>query len=247
MIIYLDLLFFLNFIFDFIILLLVNIVLKRNVSWKRLLLSSLFGEISILFLIFNYNYLILFVSKILLAIIINIIAFKYNNFKYLIINISYFYMISIIIGGFIYYLKINNISYFWIFILLPILLIIYLIQIKILKVKQNHFYEISITFNNNHKINLVGYLDTGNTLIDPISKKAIIIVDKKIIDKEINLKRFIYVPIKMVNNKDLLKCISIKYLEIEGRKIDKVLVGLSNDSLNIDGANCLLNERLMGR
>ena len=245
MIIYLDLLFILNFIFDLLILLLVKIVNKRTTSKKRIIISSLCGEISILFLIFNFNYIFLFISKIILAIVLNIIAFKYNNIKYLLVNLSYFYMISIILGGFIYYLKINNINYLVIFLLAPIILLIYYIQSKNLKIKQNQYYNLSILFNNNHKINLTGYLDTGNTLIEPISKKPIIVIEKDILKNIVRVNNPLYVPVKVLNHKSLLKCIKIKCIEIEGNKIDKVMLGISEDNLNIEGASCLLNNKLI--
>ena len=48
--IYLDLLFFLNFGFDFILLLVVSIILRRNVSLTRIVLGGLIGGLSIFIL-----------------------------------------------------------------------------------------------------------------------------------------------------------------------------------------------------
>ncbi len=50
--IYLDYIFLINFLFDFILLLGVSIVLKRNVSKLRLFLGSLFGGVSFLLYFF---------------------------------------------------------------------------------------------------------------------------------------------------------------------------------------------------
>ena len=51
--IYLDLLMILNFLIDFILLITVSIILKRNVSINRVMLGAFFGGISILFLFLN--------------------------------------------------------------------------------------------------------------------------------------------------------------------------------------------------
>lgn len=241
MVIYIDLLFLLNFIYDYLILTTLNIVLKRNTNVIRKTLSSLIGEISILFLILNFNYLVLIAFKIILAVVMNIICFKYKSIKYTFNNILYFYMISTIIAGFIYFLYLRNINYIIIMFLVPIVLIIFIFtQNK--KLRYQNYYNAVITLNNNHTINVSAYLDTGNNLIDPISHKKIIIVDKKLIN--FNIKKFIYVPIKVLNNHSLLKCIKIKHIKVENKIIKDVLLGISNDNINIDGVNCLLNNYL---
>jgi len=242
MIIYLDLLILLNFIYDFIILYTVSYVLKRNISIKRIIISSLIGEISILFLLLNFNYYLLIISKITLAIIMNIISFKYYNIKYLITNLSYFYMLSIILAGFIYYMYLNHINYIIILILLPIIFIVYIIQFNN-KNKYKYYYKVGIIFNNNHKIIVNAYLDTGNNIIDDISLKPVIIVDKDVL-KNIKINKFHYINVKILNEIILLKCINIKQIEINNKRIKNVVLGISNNTIGIDGINCLLNNNL---
>ena len=243
MIIYIDVLIIINYMFDFIILFIVNKVLKRNIKVKRIILSAIFGEISLLLLIFNINYYLLFVIKILLAIIINVICFKYNNIKYLLVNVSYFYMISIILGGFILMLKLNKINYIIAIMLSPIIMFIYYFQEKRIKNKVDNYYEVVINFDNNHRIITMGYLDTGNNLIDPISKRIVIIVNKRLI--KLKIKNKIYVPCKVLNNVSLIKCIKPKNIIFNNKVYTNVLIGISNDELNLDGIDCLLNNRLM--
>ena len=241
MVIYIDLLIILNFLYDYLIMYIVSIVLKRQLNKKRLLLSSLIGELSILILILNINYILLIILKIILAIIMNLITFNYKTMKYTIINISYFYMISIILGGFIYYCYLNNINYIIIMIFIPILLMIYIIQNN-MKYKYQNYYSVVININNKHKLNVVGYLDTGNNIIDPISLKPIIIINKELIKYKIKYYR--YVPIQVLNNNLLLKCIKIDNIIINNKKISNVLLGISDTKINIDGVNCLLNNKL---
>ena len=63
MTIYIDIVIILNFIFDMMLLLVVNITLKRGVGIRRIILSSLVGEISIIFfLIPNMYFLIILIT-----------------------------------------------------------------------------------------------------------------------------------------------------------------------------------------
>ena len=241
MIIYIDLLILLNFIYDLLILNVIAIILKRNTNKKRLLLSSLFGEISIIMLILKLDYITLSIFKVILALIINVISFRYKNLKYTIINLSYFYMISIILGGFIYYCYLNNINYIITMLIIPILLTIYIIQYNN-KIKYNNYYNVVININDKHKINAVGYLDTGNNIIDPISTKPIIVINKELID--FNIKYYQIIPIQVLNNTVLLKCIKIKNININNKIIKDVMLGISESKIRIDGVDCLLNNKL---
>ena len=73
--IYVDLIFFLNFMFDFILLITTNIVLKRKSSLKRITLGSLIGSLTIIVLFVPLTTLSLFILKILLSISIMLITF----------------------------------------------------------------------------------------------------------------------------------------------------------------------------
>ena len=245
MIIYIDALIFLNFLFDLLILVTVKLTLKRNTSKLRLILSALFGELSIMLLIFNFNYVLLLISKILLAILMNIIAFKYQSFKYSIINLSYFYMLSIILGGFLYFLQINNINYFFSLLIVPIILGIYLYQTKIMHIKYQNYYEIVIYFLNNRQIKTTGYLDTGNHLNDPITKKPVILLDKRLTNGVIQIRSPIYVPFNALNNHGIIKCIKPKYVELNKIKYQNVLIGIMDNRINMDGVGCILNPLLL--
>ena len=105
--IYIDLILLLNFGFDFILLLSVSIILRRNTEIYKLLLGAFIGSISILTLFININSLELFILKIIISILMNITSFKYKNIKYTLKNILYLYISSIILGGTLYLLNIE--------------------------------------------------------------------------------------------------------------------------------------------
>ena len=245
MVIYIDLLIILNFIFDYLLLLTTAIILKRKINKLRIAISSIVGELSIILLIFNINYIILIISKIILAILLNIIAFNYKDIKYTFNNLIYFYMLSIILAGFIYFLKINNINYFFSLLIAPLVLYIYYHQNKRIITNYKNYYKLKIVFKNNKEINCTGYLDTGNKLIDPISNKPIILLDKRLCKGVIQIRTPIYVPYNVLNNHGLLSCIKPKYIEIENKKVDKVLIGIMENNINIDGIDCILNNKIL--
>ncbi len=151
-----------NFLFDFILLLSVSILLKRNIKIKYLLLGSLIGSISMFMLFLSINRFELIIFKIIVSILMIITSFGYNNIKYTIKNIIYLYLLSIILGGFLY--MINNsfdyhnglvlynegisINIIFIIIVTPILLYINIKNIHISK-KYNLYYRVLIYINNN--------------------------------------------------------------------------------------------------
>ena len=79
--IYLDLVFFINFMFDFLLLLTVKILLKRQVSGKRILLGSLIGALSILFLFLPLNSITLFLLKVIISLGMTAVAFGIKDRK----------------------------------------------------------------------------------------------------------------------------------------------------------------------
>ena len=108
--IYIDLVIVINFIFDFILLLSVNYILRRNVKWRRIIISALFGTITLLILFIPFNNVTLIVYKFIVSIIMIIIAFGYRDFLYFKKNVIYFYLVSMLMGGGIEFLN-NQFSY----------------------------------------------------------------------------------------------------------------------------------------
>lgn len=260
MIIYLDLVLFLNFAFDFLLLLSVNIVLKRNVSFKRIVLGALIGSLSILFLFLKLNSLTLFLLKVVISILMTLISFKFESFKYTFNNLMYLYMISTILGGFLYLLNIEfsynqeglvfyfkglSINFIVLLIAAPIIVFIYIKQVKSLKNNYSCYYEIEIVFSNNQSIKLNSFLDTGNKLKDPITNKGIILVEKEMLKGKYNIRSPMYVPFNSLNNHGLIKCFKPKYIIIENKIYTDYLIGVSDRKFNIDGISCILNYKLM--
>lgn len=259
--IYIDLVLFLNFAFDFILLLTVSIVLKRNVSLKRITLGSLIGSTTILVLFIPFTTLNLFLLKILLSILIVTSTYGIKDVKYILTNLFYFYLTSIILGGFLYYLNIEfsyknigmifyhkgmGINYIFLLIASPIILYIYTKEMKKLKEYNSLNFKVDVYINHNKAVRLNGFMDTGNTLIEPYKKRKVIVAYSKELESLVNEKNILLVPFESVNGKGLLKCIKVDKLYIEGIGIKTdVVVGLSKEKIKRNGINCILNYLLL--
>ena len=191
--IYLDLLMTINFFFDFLLLLFVSLLLKRQVKISKIIHGAFIGGLSIVFLFMKLNNLELFFYKFIISILMILITFGYKNIKYTITNVGYLYIVSLFLGGALYFIN-NSFSYkrigmvFYyngfsiniiiILILTPLIIYIYLLQCKKLKNNYNNYYNVQIYLNNQY-IEGTGYMDSGNNLVDFLTKKKIIFIDKR--------------------------------------------------------------------
>lgn len=258
--IYLDIIFIINFLFDFLLLLVVSILLKRSIKWYRFILGSLIGALSIFILFININSFELFIIKIVISILMILTTFGYKNIRYTIKNFIFLYFTSMILGGILYYLNIefsykqeglvfyhNGLSINFIFLIIfsPVIGYFYIKQIKELKNNYNNYYNCKIYFNNNC-LELTGFVDSGNKLIDPYFKRPVILINKKDYIYDINEFKMVLVPYKGVNINGIIKCIVPTKIIINDKQIrKKYLVGLLDEEIVIDGVGCILNNKVM--
>lgn len=251
--IYVDLVLFLNFAFDFVLLLSVSILLRRMISINRILIGAFIGSLSILLLFIEINSLELFFLKIVVSILMILVSFGFKSFKYFLKNIGYFYMASIVLGGFLYFLNVQfsykqeglvffheglSINFIFLIIFSPIIIYIYIKQGLNLKNNYSKYHKVKM-YLDDQKIECVGYVDTGNKVVDPYGKRKVIFMNKEL---DLN-KKFIIVPYQTIDNEGFIKCFKIKKLEIDNKEVsDKFLVSFINKKINIDGVDCILPE-----
>ncbi len=255
MTIYLDLVFLLNLFFDFLLLLTVNNTLRRNASLKRIFLGSLIGSLTILLLFLPMPNTFLFLFKIIVSVFMVVISFGLKDKAYFIANLTYFYMTSTVLGGFMYFLCLSfseeqtgllfsyhnmAIPYLFVVITSPLMLYVYYKERKEISYYQN-FYDIKISFLNGQEKIFHSYLDTGNKLKDPVTKKKILVVSGKSL-KDIPKDKICYVPYNALNTHGLMKCLFIKKIDINGLERKDYLVGISEEKLMKEGVECILNN-----
>lgn len=260
MTIYLDIIFLVNFLFDFFLLLTVNIALKRYSKISRIIFGALFGSISLISLFIPLTSIFLSLLKIFLGIVMVLLTFGYKNIRYTFYNALYLYMTSIILGGFLYYLKIKfsykndgfifyyeglTFNYIFLLIIAPLILYVFLKSLKALKETKNYYYKIEIIFTNDFNLITTGFLDTGNKLVDPITNKPIILLNRKIIKGKYNIRSPMYIPYNSLNNHGLLECVKPLKLIINNQELSNYLIGFSDTSFKLNGIECLLNYHIL--
>ena len=236
--IYVESVFLLNFLLDFMILYGTKRLLKRNANILRLLFGSVVGSLTTLLLYIKVTNLELGLIKIGFSILMNYLSF---GKKEILKNIFYFYMISIIIGGSIFLLNIKLSFYKNIIYLIGISFFtikLFVREYKKYKVLQKEVYKVKITLSKK-TYEFEGFIDTGNQLKSPISQKSIILVEL-----DIPKKKSFYIPYKALNTEGILEVIKPDKVVINEKEIKSCLIGLSKDNLKIEGCNCILPNSL---
>ena len=236
--IYIDLLIVLNFIFDFILLYGIKKILKRKVSINKIVLGSLIGSISTFLVFIDFSNIMELLIKLLISSTIIISTFNFKNFFQ---NITYFYLLSIILGGTLYLFEINvyTLNYGIIIIIAPIIIYLYIkenIKYKVIY-QNNYIVEIYI---DNKIYKLEAMIDTGNELKDPYKKRSIILVNIKL---DYTKYKYLLVPYKALNTTGMIPCIKPDKIIIEDKIYKNYLIGLSKDKFNLHGAECILPNK----
>ncbi len=254
MTVYIDGVLFLNFYLDFLLLLTVVVILKRNVRIFRVILGAFVGSLTILVLFFEISSLELFFIKIYLSFLMCILCFGYHNLKMFLTNIFTFYIVSILLGGFLYFLNItfsyksvglvfinNGLSVNAIFLILvsPVILYLYVKQVRMFKKRLSCFFKTNI-YIGRKVLKLNGYLDTGNTLS---YKKRLVILTN--IDNSFRNKK-VYIPYIVIGGTGILECIKVRKVEVIGIGVfENVYLGFSKD-FKAFGCDVLLNGLMKG-
>ena len=249
--IYVDLVLLLNFGFDLLLLLTTTIILKRTVKAYRLLLGAFIGSLSTLCLFIYMTSFTLFIVKVLISFLMILITFGYRDKIYFLKNIGYLYMTSIVLGGFLYFLNIqfsykNNglvfyhnglgINVWFLIIISPIILYVYIKQNKKLKHNYSYYHKVKI-YLKDYCIECTGYLDSGNRLKDPYFHRSVLLVNEnKIKDRSAFT---ILVPYHTIGDSGMIYCINPNRIIVDGKDYN-ALVGISKEKIKIDGVDCIL-------
>lgn len=251
--IYLDVIFFVNYFFDFLLLLGTAYILKEKVKIYRIAIGSLIGGLSLFILFLKINSFQLFILKIIISMLMILVTFGSKNFYK---NYLYFYIISIFAGGGMYLIN-NTFSYkhegliffnnslsinlIVLIICFPLIVYFYIKENKNYKNNISNIYLVDL-FINKKNYKLRGYLDTGNTLIDPYKKRGVILLNLNKI--KISDDKVIYVPYKTITSSGLLKCYKIDKVIINKREFNNILIGDVNNKFQLENSDCILPNML---
>ncbi len=250
--IYLDLVLFLNFFFDFLLLFAVSRLLKERTTLIRLFFGSLLGSLSIFFLFLPLNSLTLFLLKMLVSFLMIRVTFPFKSIRSYFKQVLYLYLVSIILGGALYLLNLHfsyknsgviffhnglSINFLILLIASPLIIIWYIKEAREHKNTYQNIYTVKVVADKK-EYTLKGYLDTGNHLKDPYKKRSVLLVEKGLIP--IQEKEVIYVPYTALNHQGIVKCKKVEKIEIDGKSYTNMLIGYSKEKFKIEGIDCII-------
>lgn len=233
--VYLDLIIILNFFYDTLIVLAVSVLLKTRVNLKRVFLSSLIGELSLITLFIRLDNIFLLLLKLILSLIMVFISFGKNNYFN---NLFYFYIITIILGGSSYLINGSNMytNLVLMVILSPIIITLYIINARRIKKELTIVHDVIIVDSDN-TIKLRGIMDTGNNVVCPITRLPVVFVSDKL---KLDSNKLFVVPYRTIDNEGVLNCKMPDEFIMDG-KIVKCLVATSS---SINTSEILLNNEM---
>jgi len=185
-----------------------------------------------------------------------VIAFRFQNMSYLFFNLLYLMILSIILGGSLYFINIEvgydhvGMLFFQngqginLFLLLLIAIVVLLIYKRVEQQKKKDLktrYLVTLCDQKNTLV-LNGFLDTGNELKDPYFKKPICIINPGMIKGK---DPYLYIPYETIGESGILKCYKIEQMKIEKiGTITNILVAESPKKINLSGVDLILNKEL---
>ncbi|WP_229683076.1 sigma-E processing peptidase SpoIIGA [Virgibacillus oceani] len=205
--IYLDAVWVLNFLLDMMLLMLAQILAKDSTSKIRIMFGAFIASLLIpLTLYFPESFFTTVIGKLLYSIIIILCSFKFYSFYQSLKMLLLFYFTTFAIGGGLvglHFLFQNPIGFSasgiltynagygdpvsWLFVVIGFPVVWWFTKIRMdkhatEKIRYDQLYPVTIQIN--HQTNsTTGYIDSGNQLVDPLTKKPVIICDEQFLKK----------------------------------------------------------------
>ena len=283
MVIYIEQVLIDNFIINLFIIFSLRAILRAKFKKINIVLASLLGSVVALILpLFRFNLIINSLIKILLSLVMVIILKRFTKLKEYLLYYLTFLLLTFVFGGACLFIlmsfdksfKINNYSTYSLplGVIVVIIFFIFIIIKNIFKnfysrKKINNFVYKVVVENNDEKDEILGFLDSGNTLVDKLTGKPITIVNfyslknvlkqisitDIILNKETKINKYfnnvhIVETTSIGNNKNKILVLEVQkleiYLENKVNIIDNAIIGLTlKNFINDLGYNALLNSK----
>ena len=214
-IVYVDVLIFVNFVVNLFILHVTVQTLKKRVKLKWVCLSSFIGSLYVLTVVYpNLKYLTYTPFKILMVIVMILITFREKNILFNIKASIIFTLYSILLAGMCLFIQISNnknmsfnviiINFPYEKLLLSVMIIYILIYRIIIFIEDRKkvltlIYTIDI-INKSYKKTIKAFLDTGNELREPATNLPVLIVERDILSEfSLEKNNTFYIPYTVLN------------------------------------------------
>lgn len=244
--IYLDVYFSFNFLMDFFVLFLTGILIKNNKKLYRTILAAIIGAgyatvVLIIDIIdFRRDYqgdnaiIELIATYFLIVYIMEIVAYGKYRFSIMIRNMIIIYMITFMLSGalnaFFYQNRHKNFNITKVIVVVLAFEIVFVVLFKVKQKGENiiSLYNVTIFFENK-KINVVGLVDTGNSLVEPVTGKPVSVIEKQALGRI--PEKILYVPYNSVGkDRGLMKAFVADSINVGGKICKKPIIGIHEGS-----------------
>lgn len=207
MIIYVDVIWLLNFLFDMMLIMLTLILAKESTSKKRIIFGSFVASVIVpISIYFPDSFFTSVVGKILYSILIIVCVCRYRSKYQLFRLLLLFYFVTFTIGGGLiaihfmlespFGVSSNGILTFnngfgdpvsWLFVVVCFPIVWHFTKRSmdkhaVEKIRYDQLCPITLIINN-ESFSTTGYIDSGNQLVDPLTKSPVVICDEFFLKK----------------------------------------------------------------
>ena len=244
--IYIDVFFIINFIADFLLLILCDLNVKKIL---RKGFAAAIGSLYACLFLFNLPKIFYSpIAKLIVAVIICYIAFSPCRIKIFFEKCTVFLFVSMLFCGIMYAapLLLDTKDIPWIISAITAFFIIRLSYVKIKNKLYSNNCKIKIMYNN-RSVTVDAMIDTGNTLKDPITGVPALVIDEKILKtlfspsaKQNNLCEFVepedfrIIPYKTISNSGIAYGFVPDMLSIDGKAIKNTIIAVAPSPINTD-------------
>lgn len=255
---YIDVLFLENLILDYLLLRLVRKMLNCSTTQFRLWLAAGFGSLSFCILCgcsLLWTVPGMLISYVGISTLMVKIGFHIRKLRPLVEAVGLLYLSSLLLGGIITWFEEMvpaSALPFWIWMAAALVLLEILIRFWFFARKQKAVLcQVTILYGGVIRHG-TGLWDTGNRLQDPLHRKPVSIVERRILEPEISKEELIFqIPYHSVGKANgMLPALIADYLSIQlGDRtcvIERPVLGLTEDPLSLDGSyDLILNPDLV--
>lgn len=270
-VIYVDMLFGINLVMDFIILMLVNYVMKFAATNWKLLLSATFGacwSVAAVMIPEAYKLFVNICTYILIGpIMIRICAG--NNIKCVLKGTVVLMAIAVFMGGLMHFLYYNTYAGYFVrcvllkddilmvFTLLTVILAFLMIRWFLYGKRIHSVLRKVKCVQGNENVDFEAIIDTGNCLTDPVTGKPVTVVEKNVMRSILNniddytKVKYHLIPFRTVGCEDgMMEVITIDFMYIYDDKgtvsLQNALIGLSENKMSDGGMyQALINPQVL--
>ncbi|MCH5316935.1 MAG: sigma-E processing peptidase SpoIIGA [Eubacterium sp.] len=261
-VIYVDVLFIVNFFITFFLLLVTAKLSKRSEKiWRLVAASFIGGTYSLIILIDDLSFALSFIGKLAAAFIMILVAFKFKGIKAYIKETAIFFFVNFLFVGIIVGLWLifkpkgivinNSTVYFNVSakLLLITALVAYIISAIIIRIYNNktavkELYSVTV-FKNGNEVRFFAFADSGNNLKEPFSNYPVIVADKKLFE---NCECQRLIPFSTIGGEGVLSAFRPDKVEISSSfgsvAVEEVYIAIS-DNVKKGEYQGILNPKIL--